>query len=225
MGHLLQACNIFKYLGKYSNSNLILDPTYWNVNWTDENNEYHPRKLAKATSQPYPDSKIEYPPNMPSPRGMPVVISVFVDADHAGNTKTRRSYTGIIVNINSAPILWYSKRQNTVETSTFGSEIIALKIAVDMIQSLVYKLRMFGVLIGEKTRVFCDKMSVVNSGTKPDCRLKKKHNLIAFHKIREAVASGEILIYYERSNTNVADLLTKVLSFERRNALIFPLLG
>jgi hypothetical protein len=161
---------------------------------------------------------------MSSPRGMPVVISVFVDADHAGNTVTRRSHTGIIVYINSAPILWYSKRQNTVETSTFGSEIIALKIAVETIQLLVYELRMFGVPIGEETRFFYDNMSVVNSGTKPDYRLKKKHNSIAFHKIREAVASGEILIFYERSETNVADLLTKVLSFERRNALIFPLL-
>ena len=100
-----------------------------------------------------------------------------------------------------------------------------MKIAVEMVQALVYKLTMFGVSLQEETRVFCDNMSVVNSGTRPDCRLKEKHNSIAFHKIREAVVAGEILVYYEKSETNLADLLTKVLSFERRNALIFPLLG
>ena len=169
IGHLLQACNIFRYLGKYSNSNLILDPTYWNVDWTGTSNEVHPKELAKAMSQLYPDANMNLPPNMPSPRGLPVVISAFVDADHAGNKVTRRSHTGIIIYINSAPIIWYSKRQNTVESSTFGSEIIALKIAVEMIQALVYKLRMFGVPLQEETRVFCDNMSVVNSGTRPDC--------------------------------------------------------
>ena len=150
---------------------------------------------------------------------------VFFDADHAGNIITRRSHTGIIEYINSAPVIWYSKRNNTVETSTFGSEIIALKIAVEMVKALVYRLRMFGVPIQEETRMFCDHMSVVNSGPRPDCRLKKKHNSILFHKIREAVSTGEILINYEISETDIVDLLTKELSFERRNKLIYPILG
>lgn len=125
----------------------------------------------------------------------------------------------------NAPIVWYSNRQNTVESSTFGSEIVALRIAIELLESLVYKLRMFGIPIEEEARIFCDNKSVVNSGTRPDCRLKKKHNSIAFHRIREIVAAGKALIYYEKSETNVADLLTKVLSVERRNNLIFMLLG
>jgi hypothetical protein len=71
----------------------------------------------------------------------------FVDADHAGNLVTRRSQSGILLFVNRAPIVWYSKRQNTVETSTFGSEFVAMCIAVELIESLRYKLRMFGIPI------------------------------------------------------------------------------
>ncbi len=84
------------------------------------------------------------PLNAPEPRGNPMLMSCFVDADHAGNKITRRSHTGIIIFCNHAPILWYSKRQNTVETSTLGSEFIATRLAVELIEGLRYKLCMFG---------------------------------------------------------------------------------
>ncbi len=67
-------------------------------------------------------------------------MNVFVDADHAGNKFTRCSHTGILIYLNSAPIVWYSKAKNTVESSTFGSEFVAMHIAVDMIEALRYKL-------------------------------------------------------------------------------------
>jgi hypothetical protein len=82
------------------------------------------------------------PPNMPEPRGREVEITCFVDADHAGDKVTRKSQTGILTFLNSAPVQWYSKRQNCVETSTFGSEFIAMKTAVEQIEALRYKLRM-----------------------------------------------------------------------------------
>ena len=52
----------------------------------------------------YPDADAinEKPPRMPRPLGNPVRISCFVDADHAGDQATRRSYTGIILMINKA---------------------------------------------------------------------------------------------------------------------------
>jgi hypothetical protein len=73
------------------------------VNW----NEAAFTKL-NWTNQ-YRDSTDELPPNMPEPRGNAVQINCFVDADHAGNRITCRSQTGILIFINRAPILWYSK--------------------------------------------------------------------------------------------------------------------
>ena len=162
--------------------------------------------------------------NMPEPRGKSVNISAFVDADHVGNRITRRSHTGIIIYVNMAPIIWYSKRQNTVETSTFGSEFVALKIAVELIDSLVYKLRMFGVPIEGEARIFCDNESVVNSSSYPETVLKKKHCSVAYHKVRETVAAGKALIFYENTNTNLADLFTKCLSATKRQPLVQAIL-
>ena len=71
----------------------------------------------------YPDAQEEIPPNAPPPRGRSVQINCFVDASHADDKKTRRSQTGILIYCNMAPVIWYSKRQNTVESETFGSEL------------------------------------------------------------------------------------------------------
>ena len=226
VGHLQQALNIFYYLKHNDRSWLVLDPTKLDVEWQPRSQgEVHPQERAIAMKELYPDAKEQLPHNMPQPRGRSVQINVFVDADHAGNKVTRRSHTGIIIMINMAPVIWYSKRQNTVETSTFGSEFIALRIATEMVDSLRYKLRMFGVPIEGPARVFCDNESVVKSSSIPESRLKKKHCSIAYHRVRESVAAGALLIYYERSESNLADLLTKSLTANRREPLVHALLA
>jgi hypothetical protein len=58
---------------------------------------------------------------------------VYVDADHASDKVTRRLVTGIIVFLNNTPIRTFSKRQKTVETSTYGAEMVAARIALDII--------------------------------------------------------------------------------------------
>ena len=55
-----------------------------------------------------------------------------------------------------APVFWYSKKQNTIETSTFLSEFVALKIATEKLISLRYKLQMLGIPIEGPANVFCD---------------------------------------------------------------------
>ena len=64
----------------------------------------------------YGENKEELPPNdMPEPRGIAFTIRAFVDSDHAGDVSTRRSRTGFIIMLNSAPIYWFSKKQTCVE--------------------------------------------------------------------------------------------------------------
>ena len=60
-------------------------------------------------------------PGMPEPLGKSVHTTCFVDADHAGNVVTFRSHTGVLIYVMNAPIICFSKKQNTVESSTFGS--------------------------------------------------------------------------------------------------------
>ena len=126
---------------------------------------------------------------------------------------------GILIFINKAPIIWLSKRTNTVETSTFGSEIVAMKYAVELIESLRYKLRMFGIPIEGPTNVFCDNKAVTRNCSTPESTLQKKHHSINYHRNREAVATGTIRIAWEDTRTNLADVFTKVMSAIQRNGL------
>ena len=73
-----------------------------------------------------------------------------------------------------SPISWFSKKQNTVETSTFGSEYVALRITIEKVISLRYKLRMMGVSIDGSANIFMDNESVIKSGINPDTVLKKE---------------------------------------------------
>jgi hypothetical protein len=108
----------------------------------------------------------------------------FVDSDHAGDLITRRSRTGVLIYLNRAPIYWYSKKQTAVETSTFGSEFVGLKVGTDIIKGLRYKIRMMGIPLDGPTHVRVDNMSVVNNTTVPESVLRKKSNSIAYHFVR-----------------------------------------
>jgi hypothetical protein len=116
--------------------------------------------------------------------------------------------------------VWYSKRQNTVETSTFGSEFGALKIAIDQVEGLRYKLRMMGVPLTGPTPLFCDNESVVRKSSAPESVLKKKHNSIAYHWSHEACAAGIISIAKEDGETNISDILTKLLPGPRLRKMV-----
>ena len=132
---------------------------------------------------------------------------------------TRRSHTGILVYVQNAPIVWFSKCKNTVESSSFGGEFVALRAAKDMIVALRYKLRMFGVPIAGPANVFCDNNGDVKNTTIPESMLAKKHSAINYHAIREAVAAGILRVGKEDRMTNLADLSKKVLTADQHRSL------
>ena len=87
----------------------------------------------KLMSSLYVKANEELPPNAPKPWGKVVQINCFIDSDHTGDKITRRSHIGILLYINSTPISWYSKKQTTVESATYGSESIALRLTSEQI--------------------------------------------------------------------------------------------
>jgi hypothetical protein len=210
MGHLDQVFHIFGYLKRNKRATIMFDEQ--RVNWDETSFEQH------DWTDFYHDAKEDIPPNAPPPRGNAVQINCFVDADHAGNRITRRSQTGILIFLNRAPIIWYSKSQNTVESSTFGSEFTAMRIAVELLVSLRYKLRMFGVPLEGPVNTFCDNSSVVTNSILPESTLKKKHNSIAYHRVREAIAANILRVAWVQTGKNLADMLTKPLAGPKLHA-------
>jgi hypothetical protein len=202
-GHMDQVFHTFAYLKRYETSTMVFD---------DTEPEFDERRFKECDwSEYYPDAKEVLPPDMPVARGKLVVMSCFVVADPAGCHITRHSHTGIIIFANRAPILWFSKRQNTVESSTFCSEFVAMRIAIETIEGLRYKLRMMGVELQGACNVFCNNNAVVLNSSVPESVLKKKHAAVNYHRTREVIAAGIIRVAKEDTATNIADILTKCL--------------
>jgi hypothetical protein len=89
----------------------------------------------------YPDASEEIPKDLPPEKAPRLRMIVYVDADHAHDLVTRRSITGILVMLNNTPIRWISKRQKTVDTSTYGSELVASRVATELILEIRYMLQ------------------------------------------------------------------------------------
>ena len=119
-GHLEQLYHIFGFLKKNPKLTLYFDP---NEPKLDES-VFENGSTTIHFKEQYQDAEEELSTRMPKPRGKSVMITAFFDASHAENTVTRRSHTGFVIFVNRAPIIWYSKRQNTVKASTFLSDFL-----------------------------------------------------------------------------------------------------
>ena len=130
-----------------------------------------------------------------------------------------------MIYVNMSPIQWFNKRQKTVETSTFCAELVAIKTATEINDALRYKLRMLGVNMLGPSRVMCDNQSVFVSGSFLESTLEKKHCSVAYHRVRESIAAQKIILYFEKTGSNIADLFTKILTANKRHPLIQTILS
>ena len=114
--------HIFAYLKKYHNTELVYDPSDPVV----DENDFKRRDWASSEFG-HLKGKEEFPANMPEPRGHGFIMRAKVDADHASDTVSRQSRTGFLIYLNCALVYWWSKKQTSVESSSFGSEFVAMK--------------------------------------------------------------------------------------------------
>ena len=83
--------------------------------------------------------------------------------------------------VNATPIEYFSKKQASVETATYGSEFVAARICMEQIINLRNTLRYLGVPIHKYSYMFGDNESVVNSSSVPYAKLHKRHTALSFH--------------------------------------------
>jgi hypothetical protein len=120
------------------------------------------------------------------------------------------------------PVLWGSKKQCCVATSTVQAEFIAPSAAVKEATWLRGLLRELDIPVW-KVKLFCDSTGCIANLKNPVNSKYTKHIAIAFHHAREDVILGNIDLKYIPSADNVADIFTKALavpSFLRLKELI-----
>ena len=201
-GHLDRLKRLYGYLMRFRNAVIRIrvdEPDYSDL----PDPEYDWARTV------YGEIKEVVPPDAPKPLGKPVVHTCYVDANLLHCLVTGRSVTGVLHFWNQTPGEWFSKKQATVETATYGSEFVAARTAVDQIEDIRQTFRYLGVPVKGKSFLFGDNSAVVTSGTVPQSALKKRHSLLSYHRVREAVASNMMVFNHMPGEHNPADIVSK----------------
>jgi Reverse transcriptase (RNA-dependent DNA polymerase) len=216
-GHLHRLQRIYGYLKRYKHGEIRIRteiPTFGDI----QDIEYDWKKSV------YGDIMEEIPSDIPEPLGKSVVQHSAVDANLQHCLLTGRAVTGVMHFLNSTLADWYCKKQATVETATYGSEFVAARIAADQIIDLRLTLRYLGVPLEGKSLLFGDNNSVIISSTLPHSSLKKRHNALSYHRIRECIAAKIFGFYKISGKLNPADIVSKHNGFQTAYPLLKPLL-
>ncbi|XP_067933781.1 uncharacterized protein [Watersipora subatra] len=138
-------------------------------------------------------------------------LTGYCDSEWAGDEESRRSTTGYMFTLGSAPISKRTRKQSTVALSSCEAEYIALAEAV---KEMIYQ-HEFCILLGHsiaqppKTLIYCDNQGAIALRTKRSGQMNHtKHIDVRYHFIRER---HDAEYQYIPSSDNLADILTKPL--------------
>ena len=160
------------------------------------------------------------------------VLVGFSDADWAGCLDTRRSTSGYTFFIGNALVSWSSRKQATVAKSSTEAEYVALSGAT---QEAIWLRRLVSdvpsqnpsaTVINDEnlpTLINEDNQGAIDLSKNAKHHERTKHIDIAYHFIRERVATNEVIVKYCNTNDMIADVMTKALprvKFEKFRSLL-----
>ena len=138
---------------------MVFDPSYPDIDMSDLKT-YYWKEFYGPVTEAFP---LDAPPSLREE----VDLCLYVDSDHTGDKATRHSHTGYYIFINIAPILWFSKRQPTVEASIFVSEFVAMKKGMKALRGLQYKIRMMGIPLSGPSFAYGKNMYMIHNTQHP----------------------------------------------------------
>ena len=216
-GHLERLKHICGHLSKFRNACIHVQ--------TDEPDHSDlPKHQCDWARTVHGEVRERKAPDAPKPKGKPVVTATHKDANPCHDLATGRAVTGVLHFLNQTPVDWHTKKQETVETATHGSEFAAARAAIQQTAGLRQALQCLGVPLRESSCLFGDNESVVKSGTIPHSVLSKRHHALACHHTREAVASKMVSFHHIGGNINPADVLSKHWGHSQVYPVLRPLL-
>jgi hypothetical protein len=203
IGHLERAKRIYGYLSKMKHGTIrfrVGEPDYSGVHVQ----EYDWEKMV------YREVEEIIPYDCPIVKGQPVVITTYVDANLCHDMLTGQAVTGVLHLANQTILDYYTKKQPTVELATYGSEFMAGRTATEHIMDLRMTMRYLGVQVKGSTYMFGNNQTVVNSCFMRKAKLHKRHIMISFHRVREAVVAKVLHFIHIPGANNPADVLSKL---------------
>ena len=201
-GHLERVKRIYGYVNRFKHFCIRFRTEEPDVSYFDS-------KEFDWSSTVYGKHQEEIPIDAPTPLGNRVTLIHYFDANLMHDVLSGKSVTGCVHLANKTPIMWYSKKQATSETATYGAEYIAGRTCIEQIIDLRTTFRYLGIPIKDKSYVFGDNETMIQSSSFPHARLQKRHNILSYHFVRSMIARGFIALHHLKSKNNLVDVLTK----------------
>ena len=172
----------------------------------------------------YAGSEEEIPHDIPTPKGKPVKLVTYADSNLMHNILDGKAVTGILHFVNKTPFDWYSKKQATPEVATFSTEELAARTAIEQSRANRLTFMYLGVPIEGPSILLGDNESVVKGATIPHRKLNKRHLILSWHYVRQAIATGTYDYVHIPGKINPADILTKHWSYGTVWGMLKPIL-
>ena len=154
-----------------------------------------------------------------------LTIDCYVDADFAGlygsedsqDPICAKSRTGYVLFLADCPLMWVSKLQTEIASSTMEAEYIALSQSMrDLIPVRRLLQLICDMILPEQIQnarmhssVFEDNNGALQLARAPGITPRTKHYAIKYHFFRDNVAKGDIKLYKVESSKQRADIFTK----------------
>ena len=139
-------------------------------------------------------------------------LVIYVDSDWATSVDDRKSTTGYIVFLNGSPLTWTSKKQSIVSLSSMEAEFYAM---VEAVKEALYWKNLFTLVFNHNLNIIIyeDNTSTIDFSDHTTNHGRTKHIALKFYFIRDAIKENGIKIFHISSEFNVADMLTKHISY------------
>jgi hypothetical protein len=160
-----------------------------------------------------PDLGLTYSGNTPSEQQEVLEAAMYADADFAADVDKRRSTTGAVMLMQGAAVLWISKLQSIVATSTAEAEYIASATAT---KEGLWVRKLLGDIYGRvatlNLKVDNQAAIVLISEHTAGKSGRSKHIDLQFNFVSESFQRGEVSVSFVPTAEQRADIFTKQLS-------------
>lgn len=140
-------------------------------------------------------------------------ISGYADADWAGDSTDRKSFTGYAFMWGGSVFSWTSRKQKSVALSSTEAEYMALSDAAKeaiYLSKLISEMRLYFKL--DCVTMHGDNVGALNLVKNPVYHARSKHIDVKYHHVRNCYEENLINLKYCPTNEMIADILTKNLS-------------
>ncbi|CAI7776612.1 unnamed protein product [Closterium sp. NIES-54] len=140
----------------------------------------------------------------------------YVDADHAGDSDSRRSRTGYIYCLEPiGPISWQSNKQGLIALSSAEAEYITLCSATKeglYLRELLEEAKLAQL---PSFSLFCDNQSAIQIANKNGFANRTKHIALRYFFVKDEIEKGRLELSYYPTSEMAADYLTKKLGKQK----------